>query len=354
MGIPALEESRVSRSFRRRGAALALTALGGLAPGPAVSIQAPESHLVVIGGLGGDPAHRDAFHATALRMLDAAEERMGLSRRNLVYLAEDPERAPGRIVARSTAENVARALREIAARAGPSDNVLLLLIGHGSARGEDAAINLPGPDMTGSDLAALLDAFPTQTIAVINTTSASGGFVAALSGPRRIVVTATRPRERNEARFAGYFVGAYSDDVADVDKDGRVSVLEAFEYARREVRRLYESENRLLTEHPLLDDDGDGQGSLAPETGAGDGSLARRFFLAPSRGEVAAAVSADPQLGVLYERKRDLEGRIEALRDRKAEMDSIRYETELEELLVDLAVTTRSIREREGTVERRP
>src|SRR5437764_1298218 len=82
----------------------------------------------------------------------------------------------------------------------------------------------------------LVDKFPSQRVALVNAASASGDFIAALSKKNRIIVTATRSGgEKNETVFGEYFAAAYAGDVADADKDGTVSLLEAFEYARREV-----------------------------------------------------------------------------------------------------------------------
>src|SRR4029450_11370062 len=100
--------------------------------------------------------------------------------------------------------------------------------------------------------------------------------------------TATKSdMERNQTRFATYFIQAYASDVADADKDGRVSVLEAFDYARREVARAYESENHLLTEHAQLDDNGDHKGTAAPDAKSADGALAPRGLLGRRRADLA-------------------------------------------------------------------
>jgi len=342
---------RTQKNSRMLAAALLVNA-GVLVVDAATAspVGAQTTHLVVIAGLAGEPRYQETFHATATGMLDAARE-SGVADANMLYLAADPALDPERITAKSTSENIEQHLHELASRAGPDDNVLVLLIGHGSARGEESALNLPGPDISGSELAVMLSPFTTQTLAVVNTASASGGFVAALSGERRVVVTATRSsRERNETRFARFFVAAYVEEAADVDKDGRVSVLEAFAYAQREVARAYESGNLLQSEHAMLDDNGDGEGSLTADPESGDGVLARRFYL--SYGPVVASgetdLPADPGLAALYRTKRDLEERIAELRAVKDQLDQDDYEARLEDLLVELALTDREIRQKEG------
>ncbi len=324
-------------------AALGLALL--LAASPA---QAQDSHLIVISGLSGEPRYADRFHEWAVSLTDAALERWGLPRSNVIYLAEKVERDPERIAARSTRENVQRTLAELAERAGPADRVFIILIGHGSTLDGVARFNLPGPDMSAADFAASLEALPNRSLVFVNAASASGDFIPALSGADRTVITATKSGyERNETIFAGYFVEAFVEDGADIDKDGRVSVLEAFNYARREVARAYEGEGLLLTEHALLDDDGDGQGTGEPGADTSDGRLASGLFLGAGVELTASESTSDPRLAALYRERQELESRVAALRGRKAELGAEQYEAQLEALLVELALKTRAIRELE-------
>ncbi len=310
---------------------------------------APSTHLIVVSGLGGQPEYSDLFFVQAESLVEAAEERWGVPAENITWLAEAPERAPDRIFDRSTKEALEAAILSTAGRAGPNDGVLIVLIGHGSARGEESRINLPGPDVSGGELAVALGAFTTQTIAIVNTASASGGFVSALSGDRRIVVTATRSaREKERTYFGSYFVDAYLDEGADTDRDERVSLLEAFLFASHEVGRRYERDNQLLTEHALLDDNGDKEGSPEPGATESDGSLAGRFFLASAGRAVAEQAVDDPELAGLLVEKTRLETAIADLRRLKDTMDPAVYDSELERLVLELAATNRSIRNRGG------
>lgn len=329
--------------------ALAGLLVAGLAPERALAQEPgaagpPATHMIVVTGLGGSPEFADLFHTQASGLVQAARGRWGLAEAQVTWLADDPARDPA-IGGRSTREEIEGALTALAARAAPNDAVLLVLIGHGTGQGAESKLNLPGPDVTGSDLAVWLGAFTTQTVAVVNTASASGGFVATLSAERRIVVTATRsPGESERTHFPGFFVEAFRDEGADTDKDGRVSLLEAFGYARTEVERYYERENQLLTEHALLDDDGDGEGSTEPSGAGGDGVLAGRFFLAASSPAVAGRAADSPQLRALLEEKARIETGIAELRARRDEMTQEAYDAALEALLVELATVNRAIR----------
>lgn len=338
--------TRVGRFAAHFVGSAAVLAFGAALAAPAgAQAQIGDTHVLIVTGVGGEKAYGDRFHQWALTLADAMREKHGVSAENIIYLGENAERAPGRIAARSTKENVEKELARLAQQARAADRVLIVLFGHGSSTGDESRFNLPGPDLTSADWARLLERLSAPTVAFVNAASASGDFVKALSGERRVVITATKSGfERNETRFGRFFVDAFSKDVADVDKDGRVSLLEAFDYTRREVARTYEEEGALLTEHAQLDDDGDGTGTAAPEGQAGDGGIARRFHLNSTAKLVAGA---DPRLRALYAEKQELESKIETLRRRKEAMPTAEYESQLEALVVQLAEKNQAIRELE-------
>ena len=337
------------RPVRRGGAGLlavlaaATATLISAAPAAAQSTRA----LVVV-GLGGTPEYRERFTRWAVELQGALTGPAGIPAADVVVLAERSDAAPGVVSDRSTRENVVAALGDLAGRSAPDDRLLVVLIGHGTAQGEEGKFNLPGPDISGEDLAAALAVFPTQTVAVVHTGSAGGGFVAPLSGPNRITLSATRTsRERNATEFAAFFVEALTGDGSDLDKDGQISLLEAFTYTRAEVARQYAEDNEILTEHAVLDDNGDGEGSPDPGAEAEDGRLAHAFRLGRAGG-AAARVTDDPVLNQLLQDRAGIQGRIDALRTQKGSMSQEAYDTALEELLVELALKTREIRAREG------
>lgn len=311
----------------------------------AMVLQSPGApRLLIVTGLSGEPQYRATFTKLGASLVDAARERWGVADSGLSYLTEDPSVDRARMTGRATKEAVLGALVTMAGRTRPNDVVVVVLIGHGSQQGDTPQLNLPGPDLGAGDLAQALGAFREQTVVVINAASASGGFVPILSGPRRIIITATKSGfERNATMFGEMFVKGLVSSEADADKNERVSVAEAYSYARRETVRAYESDKRLLTEHSQLDDNGDGKGvlDLGPE---GDGGLAKTVAFGLAR-EVA---SDDPAVAALLGTRRELENEISALRARKATVDSASYERQLEDLLLKLAETNQSIRAAQG------
>ena len=299
---------------------------------------AQESHLLVITGVGGDDEHSQSFHKWATAMIDVAKKKDGLADDNIIYLSEKPELDAKRIKGKSTRENVQQAFTDLAARARPNDTVLIVLIGHGSFDGREAAFNLPLRDLTAADYAALLGKLATQRVAFVNTSSSSGAFLPTVAGPGRVVVTATKTGgERNETRFPEFFVEAFGDESADRDRNGRVSVVEAFDYAKAKVLKAYEQEGHILTEHATLDE------------GGGPGLAASLFLTAPQN--ALKVDTSDPAMRALAEQRDALEREIAALKLMKPSMDEAKYDAQMEKLLTDLALKTKAIRDRQTKKE---
>ncbi len=329
-----------------RAVVVAVLTISALLP---PTLQAQNTHVLLISGLGGDPEYTEAFHGWLSRFADAATEKYGVPAERITYLGEKTDLDPTRIRARSTGDNIREAFVQLGESMAPSDDLVVLLAGHGTFRDGTARFNIPGPDLTPEDWSGMLAGLGDHRVTFVNTASASGPFIEALSGPNRTIITATRSgRERNLTRFGLHFVDAFADDGADVDRDARISMFEAFGYALREVEREYEGDNQLLTEHAMLDDNGDGEGSRETDGLEGDGTLARTVFLT-SVGGAAGDAAVSPALQALYDEKAAIEARIAELRRVKAQLPLERYEDELEALLIELALKNREIRAAGGS-----
>ncbi len=218
----------------------------------------------------------------------------------------------------------------------------LVLIGHGTFDGRTAKFNLRGPDISGADLAEWLKPLK-RPLVVINTASSSAPFLSRLSGPERVVITATKSGfEQNYTRFGEYLAGAIAEPKADLDKDGQTSLLEAFLTASHRTDEFYLAAGRLVTERALLDDNGDGLGTRADwfrgirpvetaEDGAAlDGYRAHQFHLVHSEAEN----KMPPQLRAKRDR---LELEVVKLRDSKEKFSEEEYFSRLESMLYDIA-----------------
>ena len=255
----------------------------------------------------------------------------------------------GRVDGATNVSGIEQGLSELAAKVKTGDQITLYLIGHGSGADEEAKFNIVGPDITGVEFAQMLDQFDEQDIVIVNTTSASYGFSTSLSGEGRVVISSTRsPSERYDPIFSRYFIEALDNRNGDRDKNNRVSMLEAFEYAKSNVEAWYEEQGRLASEHAGLDDNGDALFALNPTADDIDGRLA----------EIAYIDTLIDDTGELSLEARDLKARMQEiergvfiLRGRKQDFLEADYWREMETLLIDLAVTTGRFNEMVGATE---
>jgi len=313
----------------------------------------PNKFAIVISGVGGEEIYSKKFASQAAKLYMALTDRLGFAAKNVILLTEtaagsaedgiiESEKGAPAATARSTAEEVRKAFARVKGEARPDSQVLVVMIGHGSFDNQQPKFNLVGPDLAAQDYAALLDSLPTHRVVFVNCSSASGEFIKPLSGPGRIVITATRSgNEQNVTVFADYFIAALTDDAADADKNGRVSVLEAFNYATKLTADWYKQQGRLATEHALIDDNGDGVGH--EDATGGDGLLAKTTYLDSKQIEEA---KGDAALTELLARKQRIEESVEKLKARKDQMKSEEYEAELERLLVEMANVNQEIKAR--------
>ena len=315
----------------RCGASLLLFAL------TATRALAGEQYAVIITGASGGDAYAQKYEKWRVSVLTTLKEKFGYPDDHLFVLAERDSQGIGK----ATRENVQRLFADLRRRITKDDQLFVLLIGHGtSVESEDAKFNLPGPDLSASEWADLVKPIAGRLV-FVDTTAASFAFLKKMAGKGRVVLTATdSAAQQFETVFPEFFVNAFGDPAADTDKNGRVSIWEAFVYASAGVRQWFEQHGQLPTERPLIDDTGAGIGREA-ETPGTDGAVARVTYLAP---EAALVAAGDAALTSLLKRRSELETELEMLKARKASMPEVDYDAELERILVELAKISRQIR----------
>ena len=286
--------------------------------------------LVLVVGAPGEPEYAEQFSAQAELWKQAAAK--GGLQLTVVGQSNSDTNDDRTTLLNALATEVSR----------PDGELWLVFLGHGTFDGHSAKFNLRGPDISADELAAALKPCRRRLI-VIQCASASGPFLSALSGPGRVIITATRSGyEANATHFGGYLAHAIADPSADLDKDGQTSLLEAFLLASRQTADFYKEQGRLMTEHALLDDNGDGlgtppdwfQGVRAVKKASGgksvDGVSTHQVMLV--RGDSEQKLSPEVRA-----RRDELEQKLSALRSRKSAMQEDDYYKELEVILVETA-----------------
>jgi hypothetical protein len=278
---------------------------------------------VTVAGLGGEPDYEQRFTANAMDLDKIFKSAAGA---HVVTLTGKD----------ATKAKLTAALEEAERDAKAEDDLVVTLIGHGSFDGVEYKFNLVGPDITAGDLAALCDKVAAKRQLIVDTTSASGGAVAALQRPGRAVIAATKSgTEKNATVFARYWVEALQDPTADTDKSDSISALEGYAYAARKTADFYTTQKRLATEHAEFEDMGKGEPVRAVSDDSREGALMATMTVV--RIGAAQAAMNDPAKRGLMEKKEELEQKIDALKYQKAAMEPGEYKKELTAALVELA-----------------
>lgn len=296
----------------RAAASLRRLVIGGLAAAAALHGAAAfaATKVLIVAGLGGDPEYEARFTQWAQRMATASLTAAGGDAQSVVNLSGDAARR----------DAIESRLVAMTKGLGEGDEFVLVLIGHGSYDGSEYRLNIPGPDITGTELGALLDRIPSSVPQlIVNTTSTSGAIADKWARPNRVIVTATRSGgERNATRFAGFWAEALTNDAADRDKDGSVTAQEAYDYAVRRVGDAFKSDAALQSEHAKL-----------------TGSNAGRFVVA--RLGAAALFASDSELIALRKQQNTIEQRLAQIRPLKTQLPKDEYYDRIEPVMLELA-----------------
>lgn len=308
----------------------------------AQSAEARKYALIITGPTVG-VENKAKYRQLTLSLHDVLGRDYGYGSEQIELLTGDAQSdADSRVDGVSDRQGLQDAVARLENAMKQGDQLAVFLLGHGTGTDQEAKFNLRGPDVTGTEFAALFAGFTEQDLVFVNTTSASFGFsqalASAVAGEGRIVVSATRSSaEKFDPLFSRYFIEGLSERRADRDKNSRVSLLEAFNYARNNVQSFYDEQGRLAAEHAGLDDNGDAQFTLAPAPGEADGSLSEIAFIdAQSDDEL----NLTEQQLVLKRRMQSLEREVLLLRGRKSEFLEDDYWQRFEELMLSLARTT--------------
>jgi hypothetical protein len=241
--------------------------------------------VLVVVGAGGEPQYETAFAQWAMRWHQVAKNAgakvtmIGIDEAVDESIASDNPVASGEIVASDASNSSGPSVER--ATAEPTDDiqrlrqalerlpqksrqaVWLVMIGHGTSGPAGTKFNLRGPDVSVDELAGWLKPID-RPIVVVGAFSSSAPLINAISGPNRVVVTATQSgQEQNFSRFGDHLSQAIGDQSSDIDHDGEVSILEAFLAASAATANFYRREDRLQTETALIDDNADSLGTKA-------------------------------------------------------------------------------------------
>jgi len=234
--------------MKRRVAATALV-LAALAVAPAAAAPLAEGapaaggkvYAVLVGAMPGEDLYARHYRDWLKRFHAWLTQAAGVPAANVAALSGDKDFKDPLLAGLATADAVKKAIADMAAKAGPQDQVILLLVGHGVLTEKPPTLVLPGPDVNAQELADALAPCPARNQVILNLSSSSGVATAFLAKKGRVVVAAASPIEGNEPVFPEFFLRGLESKRADGEaapaagtKDGQITVLEAYNWAARE------------------------------------------------------------------------------------------------------------------------
>jgi hypothetical protein len=299
-----------------------------------------ERYAVIVQGTSAGEPFASTYRKWVTSLVSTLREKFGIDAAHMTVLTDQP--AAGEQMA--NAENVKAAFAKLTGQAKDGDLLFVLLMGHGGGDGAQAKFNLVGPDLTVIEWSAMLSPIKAR-LAFVDTTGGSFPFLRGLSAPGRVVITATgTSAQRFDTVFPEFFIEALASTTADADKNGRVSLLEAFTHASNLVKQYYEQKFQVSTENAVFNDTGDGtpQNKFVP--GAAAGTVAGLTYL----DTVATPTSSDPAVQQLLQQQKTLTDQVDDLRRRRPTMTPEAFDQEFEKLIVELALVSRDVRRRTG------
>ena len=316
---------------------VAVVALVVLYAGP---VAAEQRYAIILSGASGGAKYAEQMAEWRNGLRTALVDRYGFSADNVRVFVDETDKTGEQ----GSAQNVRNSIAAIRKQLTQQDFLLIVLFGHGTYDGEYANLNIVGPDLTAAEWKTMLNALPGRVV-VVNTTASSFPFLEELSGPNRIVITATDSAAQKYATvFPDYFVKSMQAASSDLDKNGRTSIFEVFAATSLAVKQHFEQRGQLTTERAVFDDNGDGVGRESEAPGP-DGALARTLYL---DAELPAAAN-NPELAALIRRRQALEAEAEALKAKKDSMPQPQWEAEYEKLMLELARVSREIKTKSGS-----
>lgn len=226
--------------------------------------------VLIICGHPGDDAHHKLFAETIERLKEGLIKNLEVSpdRIQVQFGAEPTSEDPNVITTargQATREEIAANVAQMKEELQPEDALWVIVMGHAHFDGRNAFLNLPGPDLRTDEFAKLFAGISCREQVFFMTCPLSGYFIKPFTAPFRIVITATEADlEFNETNCAIALADVFSNPpyrgAFDVDQDGQLTIFDLYIVLVRRVIELYANEMAVVTEHSLLEDNGDGRG----------------------------------------------------------------------------------------------
>ena len=236
----------------------------------------PQKYAIIVSGASNDSQHYKWF-LNSSNMAYNLLTNNGYLDENIFYLFENSKEK--HVDFEATINGFKKVVKDIQKITNKTDTILLFLIGHGSYLGVNSYYTLNDYNLSDTEMAEMFKPIKRAKIIFVFSPCNSGGFIDDLSAENTIIITSTQKDEVNRAAFIEPLLTSFNG-TGDSNSDGKVSFAEAFNYASRNVKDQYADNNwGNLTEHALIDGNGDKIGHEAPFANTLEGDLAENIYL---------------------------------------------------------------------------
>lgn len=238
-------------------------------------------YVLILGGAGGEKSYYDQFWSATSRFHQLLIEQYSYPAEQITFLFEDEGVLPGLVTGEARREQVLEAFAQLAEKVQPTDRFILFMIGHASRTSSGVKFNLPGRDITQQEYTDNINKIRAEQQLLVFGFQYSARIVKDISASGRVIITSSSAKEgyASQAGFGDLFVDVFSEPTADTNRDGAISLLEAFTWMQTRIDDWYEQDGAMQAEHPHLDDNGDGRASRKDIEANGEGTLSEKTFL---------------------------------------------------------------------------
>jgi len=243
--------------------------------------ETKNTYVMIVGGINKDPKEHLAKDKVMINLRRFFLNNVKLKPAQLSVLVADNS-SVSKGPKTSNAENLKETIKTLANTVQPADRFIFYYVGQANIVAGKLRLNLPGADITHEQLAGWISWIRASSMLLVLDCPGAGLAVKALTGQGRIVIGACTAEQHYSTRFSEYFIPSLLDSKSDTDSDGRVSLLEAFTFASKQLDDWYFRQLFLKTETPVLEDNADGLPSRQPwryKQDRTDGRKAANFFL---------------------------------------------------------------------------
>ena len=246
-----------------------------------ITTEAKNTYAMIIGGINKDPRERLAKDKVVINLRRFFLNNAKLKPARLsVLVADNSSLGKGSNI--SNTENLKETIKTLAAVVQPGDRFIFYYVGQANIVAGKLRLNLPGKDITHEQLAEWMNRIRASSMLFVLDCPGAGLAVKAMTGQGRIIIGACTAEQHYSTRFSEYFVPSLVDSKSDTDSNGKISLLEAFTFASKQLDDWYFRQLLLKTETPILEDNADGFPSRQPwryKQDKTDGREASKFFL---------------------------------------------------------------------------